>query len=83
MALQKLVINCSSGKSEYLDLTPDEIVKLEQRREEARIQEIAEKVEEEARAARKAAKDALREKINCGELSNKDVQDAVKLLLQD
>jgi len=58
MATQKLVINCTTGKEEYLDLTSDEIAAATAMAEAAEAERVAAEEAATKRAAAKASGDA-------------------------
>lgn len=64
MALTKIVVNCETGVTEEIELTPEEIAELEI----AQAQAEADRVAREAEAARIAAlKDSAKAKLVAGE----------------
>ena len=54
----KLVVNCSTGSEEYVELTADEVADLEAQAEAAKAEQEALQAELDAKAAAKASGDA-------------------------
>lgn len=58
MTQYKLVVDCATGKQEYIALTPAEIAELDQLVAKAAEEQVKRQAEEEAKAAAKASAEA-------------------------